>query len=104
MEKELQKQMSTTGTALNALDTEIASLTTTVTNETTVEASAVALINGFAAQLATAVANAQAAGATPAELAELTALQAQVAASSTTLAAAVTANTPAAPAAPAAAA
>lgn len=81
---------------MNALDTEIASLTATVTNEETVEASAVALINGFSAQLAAAIANAGSAGATPDQLAQLTALQTSVATSSATLAGAVVANTPAA--------
>ncbi len=54
--------------------------------------SAVALINGFAARLATAVADALANGATPDELAPLTALKDQLAAEKAALAAAVAAN------------
>ena len=81
----------------NALDAEIASLQAEVTAETTVESSAVTLINGISAQIASAVAAAQAAGASPAELAAITAVQASITASSTTLASAVAANTPAAP-------
>lgn len=67
-------------------------LTAAVAAETSVNASAIALINGFAAQLA-------AAGTDPAALA---ALASQVTANASALAAAVSANTPAAapPAAP----
>ena len=62
-------------------------LTTEVANNTTVEKSALALIQGFAAQLA-------AAGTDPAKL---QALRDTLAANDAELAAAVTANTPAAP-------
>ena len=70
---------------------DIVSLQAQVTANTTVEASAITLINGIAAQLATAIASGNPA--------QLDALQAQLATSATALAAAVTANTPAAPAA-----
>ena len=63
-------------------------LTAQVAQNTSVEESAVTLINGLAAQLA-------AAGTDPAKL---TALQTSLAASAKDLAAAITANTPAAPA------
>lgn len=62
-------------------------LTTEVTNATTVEQSAVTLIQGLAAQLA-------AAGTDPVKL---QALHDQLVASDATLAAAIAANTPAAP-------
>ena len=80
----------------NALDTQIATLQAEVTAETTVEASAVTLIQGIPALIAAAVVQAQAAGATPAELASLTALANQITANSAGLSAAVTANTPSA--------
>jgi hypothetical protein len=64
-------------------------LTAQVTQNTSVESSAVTLIQGIAAQLA-------AAGTDPVALAALTA---QLTSSATALAAAVAANTPAAPAA-----
>jgi hypothetical protein len=72
------------GKIMSALD----DLTAAITQEDTVIASAITLINGFAAQLA-------AAGTDPTKLA---ALQADVTAKSEALAAAVAANTPAAPA------
>ena len=80
-----------------ALDDKIAALQTEVANNTTVEKSALALINGFAAQLAAAVAAAQAAGATTAQLQAITDLQTTLASNDTELASAVAANTPAAP-------
>jgi len=91
---EAVKRMST---AANALDVQIANLTADVAAETTVEQSAITLINGIPALIAKAAAAATAAGATPAELASLTALGASIASSSANLAAAVTANTPAPP-------
>ena len=94
--KELMIKMSgTTDTIAN----ELTNLTTDVTNETSVEASAITLINGIPALIAAAVAAAQGAGATPAQLAAFATLGQQITASSANLAAAVTANTPAAPAA-----
>jgi hypothetical protein len=84
-----------------ALDDQIAALTADVTAETTVNASAVTLINGIPALIQAAVNNALAAGATPAELTALTSLATQINQSSGSLAAAVTANTaPVAPAPP----
>jgi anti-sigma factor ChrR (cupin superfamily) len=83
---------------MSLLDDKIAALTAEVANETTVEESAVALLNGIPKMIADAVAAAQAAGATPAQLQSLTDLQTTLAANDTSLAAAVTANTPAAPA------
>jgi hypothetical protein len=73
---------------------ELDDLTAEVAAETTVEASAVTLIQGLAAQIT-------AAGTDPAKLAALTT---QIKTSSDALAAAVAANTPAAPPAPAPAA
>ena len=81
---------------MSALDDKIAALTTTVEEETTVEKSALALIQGISAQIAAAVAAATAAGATTAQLAALTDLQTKLAANDTELSAAVLANTPAA--------
>ena len=65
---------------------DIVSLTAQVAQNTSVEASAVTLIQGIAAQLATAIASG--------DPAALDALQAQLATSATALAAAITANTP----------
>lgn len=67
---------------------ELDDLTTSVNAEVTVEASALALINGFAAKLQAAI--------DAGNPAALTALKDQIDASSADLAAAVTANTPAA--------
>ncbi len=78
---------------MNQLDTEIAALTAQVATDTTVEGSAVKLIQGFAAQLAAAVAAAGANGATPTQLASLTDLGKTVETNSAALAAAVAANT-----------
>jgi hypothetical protein len=89
-----EKSMSPTP---NALDTEIAALQSAVENETTVDQSAVTLINGIPGMIQTAVNAALAAGATSAELAALTALQTTIANNASSLAAAVSANTPAAP-------
>lgn len=88
------------GKNMSVLDDQIVALQADVAQETTVEASAITLINGIPALIANAVAAAQAAGATPAELASLTALGTAITNSSAGLAAAVTANTPT-PAAPA---
>ncbi len=75
-----EKVMGTTNPALAALQAQVA-------QNTTVETSAVALIQGLAAQIA-------AAGTDPAGLAALTT---SLNTSATALAAAITANTPAAP-------
>ena len=87
---------------MTALDQAIADLQAKVAAETTVEASAVALLNGIPKMISDAVASALAAGATPAQLAELAAVGTSIQSSSAGLAAAITTNTPAAvPAAPA---
>jgi hypothetical protein len=86
----LEKQMA-------LLDDQITALTAQVEANTTVEKSALALIQGFAAQLAAAVAAASAAGATPTQLAALNALGTTIKANDDELAAAVAANTVAAP-------
>ncbi len=65
----------------------------------TVEASALALINGITARIESAVSTAIAGGATAAQLAPITDEVTALKASSDALSAAITANTPAAPAA-----
>lgn len=82
------------------LDQKISDLNAAVTKEKTVVDSAIALINGFKARLDAAVAEAQAAGATPEELTALTDLSAAVGKNADDLAAAVSANTPPAPPTP----
>ena len=72
-------------------------LSAQITNATTVEASATALINGIAAQIASAVQAAIANGATAAELKPVSDLGTALQTQSDALQAAVTANTPAAP-------
>jgi hypothetical protein len=81
----------------STLDAQIAALTSEVTNDNTVMESATTLINGIAAQIAAAVAAAQATGATPEELASLNALEQSLNTNAANLANAVQANTPAAP-------
>ena len=85
---------------MTALDNAIQALQTEVANQTTVDASAVTLMQGLSTQLAAALAAAANAGATPAQLAALTALQTSLAGNDTTMAAAVLASTPGAPVAP----
>ncbi len=70
-------------------------LNTAVTNATTVQASATALITGFAARQQAAIDAAIANGATAAQLAPVQAEVDALNASAANLAAAVTANTPA---------
>lgn len=100
----IQTQLAAIMGKLNNMSAEIdAALTTLqadVTAENTVIDSAVALINGFAAQLAAAVAAAQAAGATPAQLQAFTDLGTSITTKSGELSAAVAANTPPPPPAP----
>lgn len=72
-------------------------LTADVQAETTANASAITLINGFSQRLTDAIAAAQAAGATPEQLAALDDLSGAIEQNSAQLATAVTANTPAAP-------
>jgi hypothetical protein len=91
----LQKVETMSGTQ-NQLDTNIAALTAQVAANTTVEGSAVTLLNGIPAMITAAVAAATAAGATPAELAAVTGLATTLQASAAPLAAAVTQNTPSA--------
>jgi hypothetical protein len=78
---------------MSKTDDAIVLLTSQVAAEETVEDSAIALINGIPALIATAVGNAQAQGATDAQLASFTSLGASLTAKSAQLAAAVTANT-----------
>lgn len=80
----------------DTLKSELDRLTTQVTNATTVEASAVALIKGFSARLDAAVAAATTAGATSAQLQPFADLGAALDTGTTSLADAVAANTPAA--------
>jgi ABC-type transporter Mla MlaB component len=83
---------------MSALDDAITQLQSDVANLTTVDQSAMALITGFATQLAAAVAAAAAAGASPAQLQSLTDLHTAIVAQDTSLAAAVAAGTPPVPA------
>jgi hypothetical protein len=84
----IEAAIFTEGTkTMSALD----DLTTQVAKNTSLEASAIQLIQGLAAQLAAAAT----------DPAKVTALSAQLSTSATALAAAITANTPAAPPAPA---
>lgn len=83
---------------MSALDDKIAALQAEVARNTTVEKSALVLIQGFGAQLTAAVNAALAAGATPAELQSLTDLATTITANDDELSAAVAANTPATPA------
>jgi hypothetical protein len=80
----------------NRIMSALSDLQAAVTAETTVVSSAVMLINGLAAQIASAVASNDSAA--------LESLSQQLTASSAALSAAVAANTPAAPVAPAPAA
>lgn len=73
------------------MDANLAALVAQVTQNTSVEASAVTLIQGIAAQLSAALASNDSAA--------LPALVTQLNTSATALSAAITANTPAAPAA-----
>ena len=79
---------------MGQLDDQLVSLTATVAQNTTVMGSAAATITGISAQIAAAVAAAQAAGATPAELQALTDLQQTLDTNNATLAAAIAFNTP----------
>lgn len=81
-----------------ALDDKIAALQAEVAANTTVEKSAVALLQGLSAQLAAAIAAAAAAGATPAQLQALTDLNTALNTNDQDLANAIAANTPQPPA------
>lgn len=87
-----------------ALDDQITVLTKEVADDTTVVGSAVTALNGIPALIKTAVDQALAAGATPAQLQAFTDLGNTLTANTTTLAAAVANATPAAPTIPAPAA
>ncbi len=78
---------------MSKLDDQIATLTAQVAKNTDVEASATLVIQGIATQLAKAVADATAEGATPAQLSSLTALGTSLSTSGVPLAAAIAANT-----------
>lgn len=84
---------------MSQLDDAITALQAEVTQETTVEKSALALIQGIPAMIESAITAALAAGATPAQLQAITAVAATINANDTELAAAVAAGTPSAPAA-----
>lgn len=88
----IKHEVQTMATSVQAA---IDQLTADVSAETTANQSAITLIQGFAAQLAAAVAAAQSAGATPAQLQALTDLAAGVEKNTADLAAAVAAGTPA---------
>lgn len=91
-----QKEQAT----VSKLDDQVVSLTAEVAKYTSVEQSAVALLNGIKAQIAKAVQDAMAAGATTGQLASIQAVQDSVTANTTALAAAVAANTPVPPGPP----
>ncbi len=76
------------------LDDAISALQAEVTKNTTVEKSALALIQGIPALIDAAVTKALAAGATAAQLAAVTALSTSLKANDDELAAAVASNTP----------
>ena len=81
----------------NTIMVDLTNLTAQVTNEVTVEQSAITLINGLAAQIQQL---AQGTSNDPAVQTSLNNLATEIQNSATALAQAVTANTPAAPAAP----
>jgi len=88
---ELKKEITT---KMSALDDKITQLQADVTAETTVEQSAIALIQGIPKLITDAVTAALAQGATSAQLQSLTDLATTIEANSASLGAAVTAGTP----------
>src|ERR1017187_4368933 len=80
-----QKQLDRIIMLETTLNAQIADLTNEVTNQTTVNQSALTLIQGFAAQLASAIASAGSAGATTAQLQALSDLQTKIASNDTSL-------------------
>jgi hypothetical protein len=92
----LQQELHRMSGTVTNLDQAIASLTAQVTAQTDVDTAAMTMIQGIPAMIAAAVASAQQAGATPAQLQAITDLGAKLDAASGPLSAAVTANTPAA--------
>ncbi len=97
---QISKQLDRMEAKMTAMDDNITALQADVAADTTAVASAITLIDGFAAQLAAAIAAAQAAGGTPAQLQALTDLHTAVTANTAGLSAAVAANTPPPPAGP----
>lgn len=94
---EVMKELNVMDTAIQAgLD----ALKADVANLTTVDTSAITLIEGFAAQLATATSAATSAGASPEQVQALIDLHTAISADAASLAAAVTANTPTLPVPP----
>ncbi len=89
----IQNQEQTMATAL---DTALADLTAKVAAQGTIVTSAETLMDGIPALIANAVAEGQAAGATPAQLQAITDLGTALQGQSTGLAAAIVAGTPAA--------
>ncbi len=89
LQLEIRTMSATMQTAIDALTAQVAA-------ETTVNDSAIALINGFAARLQAAIDAATAAGASPVQTAALDALAASVQTNTNQLSDAVSANTPAA--------
>lgn len=87
---QIHKQLQALNARMDQQMSEMASLTAAVANDTTVDQSAVTLLNGLKAQLDAAIA----AG----DPAALQALADQLGANATALSDAITANTPAAPA------
>jgi hypothetical protein len=83
-------------TLMSVLDDKITALQADVAAETSVNQSAITLIQGIPQMIADAVAAAQAQGATPAQLQAFTDLQTALEANTSSLSAAVTAGTPAA--------
>jgi hypothetical protein len=84
------------GKLMSALDDKIAALQTAVSAETTVEQSAITLLNGIPAMIDAAVANAQTQGATAQQLQAIQDVATAITDNAAKLGAAVTANTPAA--------
>lgn len=89
---DLKQGLSQMSGTVNQLDQRIADLTSDVTNLTGAVSSSNALITGFAAALAEAIAAAGSAGATDAELQSLTDLHTAITAQTTALSDAVAAN------------
>lgn len=94
LKEDFAKMSKTVQEAIDALAADL-------TAETSVTQSAVTLIQGIPTLVSAAVADALAAGATPAQLAAFDTLNATLAANTASLASAVTANTPAPAPAPA---
>lgn len=96
--RQILSQLQHQGTQMSQMDDNIVALQASVANLVTVDQSAIALIQGFGAQVQAAVDAALAAGATPAQLQAMTDLKTAIDDQDTALAAAVAANTPTPPA------